>query len=264
MNNQQAVEAAIIIANNRLDKKRLQPLPKQKRPQDLDEAYKIQESLNNILIKQGLGIPVGFKIGCTTSIMQEYMNITEPSYGEIFSPTVYNSPINLNYADYVEPGVEAEIAVKLGEDLPLTNAPYNINSVIDAIETCMTSIELVDARYFDYRKLDTPTMVADNFFNAACVLGHPHIFSKDTDLENIQGNMKVNGNIIGKGLGSLIMGHPLQALAWLANKLAERNRSLKAGQFITLGSIVTTYWVSKGDLIEVEMSGLGSIKIKFE
>jgi 2-keto-4-pentenoate hydratase len=53
-------------------------------------------------------------------------------------------------------------------------------------------------------------------------------------------------------------------LAWLANKLAERNRSLKAGQFITLGSIVTTYWVSPGDLIEVEMSGLGSIKINFQ
>ena len=60
------------------------------------------------------------------------------------------------------------------------------------------------------------------------------------------------------------MGHPLLALAWLANKLAERNRNLKAGQFITLGSIVTTYWALPGDLIEVEMSGLGSIKIKFE
>ena len=264
MNNQQAAESAIIIANNRLEKKRLQYLPKIKRPKDLTEAYQIQESLNNILIKQGLGMPVGFKIGCTTSVMQEYMNITEPSYGEIFSSTVYNSPINLNHSDYIEPGVEAEIAVKLGLDLPATNAPYNINSVVDAIENCMTSIEVVDARYFDYRKLDTPTMVADNFFNAACVLGDPHSFSKDTDLANIQGNMKVNGNVIGKGLGSLIMGHPLQALAWLANKLAERNRNLKAGQFITLGSIVTTYWVSPGDLIEVEMSGLGSIKIKFQ
>ena len=130
MNNQQAAESAIIIANNRLEKKRLQYLPKIKRPKDLNEAYQIQESLNNILIKQGLGMPVGFKIGCTTSVMQEYMNITEPSYGEIFSPTVYNSPINLNHSDYIEPGVEAEIAVKLGLDLPATNAPYNINSVV--------------------------------------------------------------------------------------------------------------------------------------
>ena len=45
MNNQQAAEAAIIIANNRLEKKRLQPLPDIKRPQDLNEAYKIQENL---------------------------------------------------------------------------------------------------------------------------------------------------------------------------------------------------------------------------
>ena len=47
MNNQQAAESAIIIANNRLEKKRLQYLPKIKRPKDLTEAYQIQESLNN-------------------------------------------------------------------------------------------------------------------------------------------------------------------------------------------------------------------------
>ena len=60
------------------------------------------------------------------------------------------------------------------------------------------------------------------------------------------------------------MGHPLQALAWLANKLADRGRELKKGEFITLGSVIATNWVSQGDLVEVNMSGLGSAKIKFE
>jgi 2-oxo-3-hexenedioate decarboxylase/2-keto-4-pentenoate hydratase len=76
--------------------------------------------------------------------------------------------------------------------------------------------------------------------------------------------MDVNGEEFGRGAGSLIMGHPLEALAWLANRLAERDRELKAGEFVTLGSVVPTKWVSQGDLIKVEMAGLGEVTMKFE
>ena len=106
--------------------------------------------------------------------------------------------------------------------------------------------------------------MADNFFNAACVLGKPLREWQDVDLANVDGEMTVNGASVGTGKGSLIMGHPLQALAWLANKLADRGRELKEGEFVTLGSVIATNWVSQGDLVEVNMSGLGSATIKFE
>jgi 2-oxo-3-hexenedioate decarboxylase/2-keto-4-pentenoate hydratase len=264
MDAQAADHAAKIIADNRLARGRLEFLPEDIRPQDLDDAYTIQERLNEILIARGLGQPVGYKIGCTTRVMQEYMNIHEPSFGEVFEPTVHRNSAVLRYADYSEPGVEAEIAAQLGADLPAANAPYDRDSVTDAVAACMASVELVDARYFDYRELDTPTMVADNFFNAACVLADPVSDWRGLDLAAVQGRMDVNGEEFGTGPGSLIMGHPLEALAWLANRLAERGRELKAGEFVTLGSVVTTKWVAQGALIEVEMSGLGGVSIKFE
>ena len=256
--------AAEIIADNRLARNRLEFLPVELRPQNLDDAYTVQEHLNAILVERGFGDPVGYKIGCTTKVMQEYMDIHEPSFGEVFAPTVHRNSAVLRHGDYAEPGVEAEIAVQLGADLPAGDAPYDRARASDAVEACMASVELVDARYFDYRELDTPTMVADNFFNAACILGDPVTDWRGLDLATVQGRMDVNGEKFGNGAGSLIMGHPLEALAWLANRLAERGRELKAGEFVTLGSVMTTKWVEQGDLIDVEMAGLGGVTIKFE
>jgi len=264
MDGRAVTRAAEIIADNLLQHGRLEFLPAELRPQDLDDAYTVQERLNEILVERGLGHPVGYKIGCTTPVMQEYMNIHEPSFGEVFAPTVHRNSAVLRHADYAEPGVEAEIAAQLGADLPTSNAPYDRDSVADAVEACMASVEVVDARYFDYRELDIATMVADNFFNAACILADPVTDWRGLDLAEVQGRMVVNGEEVGNGAGALIMGHPLEALAWLANRLAERGRELKAGKFVTLGSVVPTKWVEQGDLIEVEMAGLGGVTVKFE
>jgi len=263
MDGQAAHRAAQTIADNRLVAGRLDFLPEAIRPQDLDDAYTVQEQLNEILTERGLGEPVGYKIGCTTPVMQQYMNIHEPSFGEVFAPTVYRGGAELRHGDYAAPGVEAEIAALLGADLPASGAPYDRDSAGAAVTACMASIEIVDARYFDYRKLDTPTMVADNFFNAACILGEPVTDWRGLDLAAVQGRASVNGAEVGTGPGSLIMGHPLEALAWLANRLAERGRALKAGDFVTLGSVVTTIWTAPGDFVEVEMAGLGDVSVKF-
>lgn len=253
--------AATIIADNRINRTRLDTLDAKIRPSDLHDAYAVQERHNEILSERGLGARAGYKIGCTTPVMQEYMNIHEPAFGAVFASTVHRNHAELAFADYAEPGVEAEIAVSLARDLPADGAPYDRDSVRDAIGAAMTSIELVDARYRDYRDLDTPTMAADNFFNAAVVLGDPIEDWKAIDLAGAEATVRLNGAEHGKGQGSLIMGHPLEALAWLANRLAERGRHLKAGEFVTLGSVIATHWVSKGDRIDHEIPGLGAVSI---
>ncbi len=253
--------AATIIADNRINRTRLDTLDTGIRPGDLHDAYAVQERYNEILSGQGLGARAGYKIGCTTPVMQEYMNIHEPAFGEVFASTVHRNHAELAFADYVEPGVEAEIAVTLAGDLPAGGVPYDRDSVRDAIGAAMISIELVDARYRDYRDLDTPTMAADNFFNAAVVLGDPVTDWQGLDLAGAEATVRLNGTELGKGHGSLIMGHPLEALAWLANRLAERSRHLMAGEFVTLGSVIATHWVSQGDRIDHEIPGLGAVSI---
>lgn len=255
--------AATIIAENRLNRTRLDTLDAEIRPSDLHDAYAVQERLNEILSERRFGPLAGYKIGCTTPVMQEYMNIHEPALGEVFAGTVQHGDGVYSHADFVEPGVEAEIAVVLAKDIPASGAPYDRDSVRDAVGAAMISIELVDARYRNFRELDTPTMAADNFFNAAAVLGPPMEDWHDLDLANVEATALLNGKPLGTGKGNLIMGHPLEALAWLANRLAERGRQLKAGEFVTLGSVIPTHWVSQGDRIDHEIPGFGAVSISF-
>ena len=83
------------------------------------------------------------------------------------------------------------------------------------------------------------------------------------DLTAIEGSMYINGTRVGSGTGADIMGHPFEALAWLANSMAGRGRGLSHGEFVLLGSLVETKWVERGDLVTIEQPGLGSASAQF-
>ena len=69
---------------------------------------------------------------------------------------------------------------------------------------------------------------------------------------------------VGTGRGGDIMGHPMEALAWLANSLAQRGRGVLAGEFVSLGSLVQTVWVNKGDVVTIDIAGLGKATARFD
>jgi len=72
------------------------------------------------------------------------------------------------------------------------------------------------------------------------------------------------GYVVDSGNGrDIINGHPLEALVWLANAAAVRGRNLSADWIVMLGSIVQTKWVSKGDVVAVEIEGLGKASASF-
>jgi 2-keto-4-pentenoate hydratase len=76
--------------------------------------------------------------------------------------------------------------------------------------------------------------------------------------------MSVNGAAAGQGQGRDILGHPLEALAWLANLKAREGAGLAAGEIVMLGSVVETKWLARGDAVEVEIEGLGTARAVFE
>jgi 2-keto-4-pentenoate hydratase len=250
-------QAAGLLARARLERHRFAGLPAACRPPDEASAYAIQDALHHRLTAAGCGALAGHKIGCTTAVMQRFLDIGNPCAGGVFAPTVQHGHGRFRHADFLHVGVECEIAVRLAKALPAADAPYDAASVAAAIGACMAAIEVVDDRYDDYKALDAPTLIADNFFNAACVLGASVENWHELDLTSVTGRMRINGSEVGSGRGGDILGHPLTALAWLANGLAGRGRTLATGEFVLLGSVVETRWVEAGDLVEIEIEGLG-------
>ncbi len=254
--------AARQLAAGRLEGSVIGHLPDELRPRDLSDAYDVQDAVHGVLEAAGHGRVTGHKIGCTTPVMQTFLNIATPCAGGVFDTTARTVSGTFCHAGFRRVGVECEIAVRLAKDLP--EGPYDRASVAPSVAAVMAAIEVVDDRYDDYKTFDAPTLVADDFFDAGCVLGAPVADWQSLDLAALGGRMTINGDEVGSGIGGDIMGHPLEALAWLASLRAARGTPLRAGDFVLLGSVVETKWVEQGDLVEIELDQLGRATARFE
>ena len=125
----------------------------------------------------------------------------------------------------------------------------------------MPAFELVDDRGADYSNLYFLGVAADNAWNAGVVLGAERADWQSLDLENARGAMTINGEPAGEGYGRDVLGHPLDALAWLANTLAGRGKELEAGMLVMTGSIVSTKFLNPGDEAAFTFEGLGDIRL---
>ena len=254
--------AAQVIAAARRIRAPLNSLGAELAPQDEAAGYRIQRAVHDLLLPY-FGAMVGWKIGCTSAVMQQYLDIPHPCGGGVFEKGVHDSGAQLAAADFVRVGVECEIAVKLARDMPASEAPFTAEWVAEAIEAYLPAIEIVDDRYVKWETIGAPTLIADDFFAAGCVLGKPLARSAAPDLFAVTGRALINGVEAGQGTGADVLGHPHHALAWLANHLAAEGRGLHAGQIVLTGSLVKTVWLKAGDSVVMELSGLGNVSATF-
>jgi 2-keto-4-pentenoate hydratase len=227
-------------------------------PASLDEAYAIRRAFQEIEETEGRGAVAGYKIGLTTAVMQRLCGVNEPCYGAIFAGEVHHGQAKLAASDYCHLGVETEIAFRLGHDLPRGGDPGEIAA---AVESCMTAIELIEDLHYDYKRLDAAAMVAGNVWNAGVVLGTPVTDWRTRDLARATARLSINGQEIGSGNGGDVMGHPLNALAWLADKLAAAGTPLRRGMTVMTGSMVPIQYPVASDRVMIEVSGLGSAEL---
>ena len=255
-------QAAQIIAAARTSLTPLPALPEKIIPTSVDDGYRIQAEVHRLLAPE-LGPWVGYKIGCTSEVMQKYLAIAHPCAGGVPARAAHRTGVVLNAADHVRVGVECEIAVRLGQDLVPSGAPFTRDSVAGSIECYLPAIEIVDDRYVKWETLGAPTLIADDFFAAGIVLGEPVARSAVPDVVAVEGRTLVNGRETGRGTGADVLGHPHNALAWLANHLASQGRALRAGEIVMTGSLVKTVWLEAGDEATMEFSGLGKVQATF-
>jgi 2-keto-4-pentenoate hydratase len=255
--------AAQAIAAARRSRVPLGPLPVHLQREDEAAGYDIQRQLHWLLAIQA-GDFAGYKIGCTSKVMQDYLQIPHPCAGGIFARGIHPSGVTLHAAEFVRVGVECEIAVRLGQSLLPLDAPFTTERVAEAIEDYHPAIEIVDDRYVQWETLGAPTLIADDFFAAGCVLGAAVKADAVPDLAGLKGRAIINGEVAGEGTGADVLGHPHHALAWLANHLAARGDGLEAGQLVLTGSLVKTVWLKEGDRVRMELDGLGTVEVRFD
>jgi 2-oxo-3-hexenedioate decarboxylase/2-keto-4-pentenoate hydratase len=171
---------------------------------------------------------------------------------------VHHGRAGLSLRNYCRLGIETEIAVRLGEDLP---HGHDRDRVAGAVESCMAAIELLEDLRHDYKRLSAAAMVAGNVWNAGVVLAPPVTEWRRLDLAKLTAGLTINGIEIGRGKGGDVMGDPLNALAWLAEKRAASGTPLKRGTIVMTGSMVPIQFPDRGDRAIVAVDGLGAAEL---
>jgi 2-keto-4-pentenoate hydratase len=190
--------------------------------------------------------------------MQKLCGVDQPIYGAIFADEVHHGRAELAMRNYCRLGIETEIAVQLGEDLPHGG---DRERVAASVESCMAAIELLEDLHHDYKRLNAAAMVAGNVWNAGVVLAPPVADWRRLDLAQLTARLSINGREIGHGHGADVMGNPLNALAWLADKRAAEGAPLQRGMIVMTGSMVPIQFPSAGDRAIVEVEGLGAAEL---
>ncbi len=251
-------QAGEYLANEYLARRPLDLMTGDLAPRSEDEAYAVQRDFLGRLA-ESFGPVAGYKIAYTNAIMRERSGVASPCSGLILSRRVHDSPASLNYSDYFRLGIECEVAVHIGTDLPASGAPYTRDRVSESIAWLATSFELVDGRPAADADGQAPELkaIVTNISNGGAVLGAPVTDWSGIDLAASHGQMLVNGEVIGEGFGRDVMGHPVEPVAWLANNLARSGMGLTAGTTVLTGSFAPPYMLNAGDTATVSIEGLG-------
>lgn len=225
---------------------------------EIEDSYAISSAVAQERVRQGRRI-VGHKIGLTSKAMQASSKIDEPDYGYLFDDLVLQDGAKVPFDSFCVPRVEPELTFILKE--PLKGPGVGLVDVLRATEWVVPSIEIIDARVTEPRKIfDT---VADNGAAAGIVLGGRPVRPEDVDLRWVGALFYRNSEIEETGVAAGVLGHPAMAIAWLANKLGPFGTTLEPGHLMLSGSFTRPVWAAKGDTLHADFGPLGSVVVQF-
>ena len=256
-------KAADVLVDLRKSPRTVDAIPTEFCPETLDQAYEIQKSLAKGLLSHFGGKQIGYKIACTNKLAQKLLNVEAPFFGCLLSVSTYPSPARLKANAFTHKLIEAEFAFELDADVPASSIPYTKDSIAAFVRSLLPAIEIVDWRYTDWTTVGVESLVADNAIHGAWIQGKRHKNWREFDLSVHDVQLFVNGKITEKGSGAAVLGHPLNALAWLANELPKHDFSLKAGDLVTTGVATNVYFAETGDKIQADFGALGTVDLEW-
>lgn len=223
------------------------------------DAYAVQEVNTRHWLKEGR-ILSGRKIGVTSKAVQGQLGVDQPDFGMLFSDMAFADGQEVSMSHLLQPKIEGEIAFYLGKDLDMPG--LTLAEVLSAIEYAVAAIEIVDSRIADWDIKITDT-IADNASSGLYVLGSRPVKLDGFDHLNCGMVIEHRGEPVCTGMGAACLGNPLNACLWLAQKMLEVGRPLRAGDLILSGALGPLTPVEANETYELKIEGLGSVRAGF-
>ena len=210
----------------------------------LADAYRIQDQMTALRLADGERL-AGWKLGYTSAVMRAQMGIEAPNFGPLTDAMLLGSPAVLP-AGALQPRVEPEIGLRLGRRL--AGAGLTANDVLEACDSAMACLEIVDSVWTGYRfTLEDNT--ADGSSAAWVAVGPPLPMD---DLAALDVALVVDGDVVERGTGAAASGHPAAGVAWLVEQLAERGLALEPGDLVITGGLTSAWPLERGHRVGAE------------
>ena len=258
-----AVSAARELVRQHRHKERFAALPAPWQISDASSAYAVQRQFVLELERLRGTRACGYKIALTTQAMRRMVGFHDSISGQLLSDQVVASGSTVRARDYRHLLIEFEIAFRMAADVPAAQPPWSRETILPYVECAFAALEIADDRHADYAQLagSMLTLAADNAWNQGLVLGAPVSSFTPDSLVAAVGTAFIDGQEVGRGTGADVLGHPLDALAWLANHLQQRGLALAAGHLVTTGSLVTSKFPDAGSTVGFDIDSLGSVTL---
>lgn len=224
---------------------------------EVEDSYRIQEQVVAKFLAEGRTIK-GYKVGLTSKPMQEMAGTYEPDYSAMLDDMFYPESSEIDAGTWMTPLVEIEIAFVMKESLK--GPGVNAADVIRATDFILPAIEVVDFRVARAPGMGVSDTIADLAAVGGVILGGNPVSLNDLDVREIGGTMAINGEVLEQGTARAVLGNPVNAIAWLANKMSEFDIAFKPGDVILSGSFLRALPIKQGDEIVARFDhGLGDV-----
>ena len=214
------------------------------------------------VLAQPWGDQVGWKVGLTNPAAQARFGVPHPVAGAIFHGTLRAASGAEFPADFGHvPAVESDLLVRI-RDEGVNEAGSDPVALLRHIDAVIPFIELPDLVFRGEVPWSGALLLAMNVGARFGVLGEPIPAQATPEFAAALAAMTVtlsdDTRELARAPGSALLGHPLNALAWLVADLRAQGRRLRAGEHVSLGGFSPALPVQAGRSYTATYSGLGA------
>jgi 2-oxo-3-hexenedioate decarboxylase len=199
---------------------------------------------------------LGWKVGLNAPAVQVALGLDGIVVGFLTTATALETGAKHSLAGAANPGIEPELALRFGADLPADASPEQVGAAIDAIAP---ALELVD---LDRPLDDLHAILAGNVFHRGVVVGDFDT-GRGIDLAGLSVSVARNGEEAGSVSAAQAYGDLAETVRFVTLRLALMGETVRAGQFVIAGSLTPIVPVAAGDDLRADFGPLGTLDLVF-
>ncbi len=259
-----AQESAKFLFKHRQNKSSINELPNKLIPKNENDAYMIQEELKLLYLSLKENISIGKKVGCTSLDGQKQLDISGPFYGNLFSRFYEIEPKNISSKKFSKPFIEPEIALRVKEDINISQAPFSIRDIDELFDGFVCSLEIVDFRFNkNLKDIGANNLIATNGASEFWIRNSEVFSMNKINFNDHEINISFNNQIVGEGNVNKVMENPLNSGLWVINKIAQRGETLLKGQFISTGTCTKAHELNTNTKVSANFGKLGKVEFNY-